>query len=179
MNLFYLILCTTIVAETGEHREPLTKAAEALVCENIHHVLDAADHFSIDPFIVAALIFEESRWTPTAVSHAGACGLTQVIPRYSKGFKCSELKDPVTSIWVGTSMLDRWQKVRKKTLRIALACYNAGNICDKSRRAKKYASRITALARRYREGFHARVEQYGGLCLNKNHSIASIQRSVL
>jgi soluble lytic murein transglycosylase-like protein len=179
MSLFYLLLCATIVAETGEHREPLTAKAEVLVCESIEHVLDAASYFRIDPFVVAALIFEESRWSPSAVSHAGACGLTQVIPRYSKGFNCAELKSPVTSIWVGASMLDRWRKFRRKPTKTALACYNAGNVCGKSRRAKKYASRIMALASRYRDGFHTRVEQYGGLCLNRNHSIETIQRSVL
>ncbi len=42
----------------------------------------AAAH-DLDWLMVAALIFEESRFDPTLVSSAGAVGLMQVMPRYA------------------------------------------------------------------------------------------------
>jgi hypothetical protein len=74
---------------------------------------------SLDPNLLAALIFQESGGNPDAYSHSGAVGLMQVMPRdgLASEFMCpngpcfqsrpstAELKDPEFNISYGTKML--------------------------------------------------------------------------
>ena len=59
----------------------LPNADEA--CYNMDMVVNAAEKYNVDPSIMVSLIHIESRWTPTAVSRDGACGLTQILPKYT------------------------------------------------------------------------------------------------
>lgn len=69
---------------------------------------------SIDPNLVAAIIWHESRGNPNAISYCGAVGLMQVIPS-DNGGKCgtgfpgrpstAELKDPDFNVKTGTQIL--------------------------------------------------------------------------
>ena len=90
---------------------------------------------SLDPYLVAALIRQESEFNPEVVSHANAYGLTQVVPRTgreiarklgSRRFSTNMLLDPATNIRLGTyylrSMLDQLDGKIEPTL----AAYNAG-----------------------------------------------------
>ena len=118
-------------------------------CLNTPHVIEASKKYNIDPTTMAALIWVESRWSPTAVSWANACGLTQVLPRYVKE-TCKELKNPKTSIFAGARSLNKWMtKGRKKTIKEALACYNVGNRCLKSKRGARYSRLVLKKARWY------------------------------
>lgn len=67
-----------------------------------------------------SMIFVESGWKKTAVSKANACGLTQVLPRYTgkitKKFTCDQLKDPKVSIMVGARTLRWWIDYHKNSL---------------------------------------------------------------
>ena len=105
---------------------------------------------------MVSLIHYESRWTPNTVSRSGACGLTQVIPRYTKNPKqnCRQLKDPQTSIETGTRTLRRWiNKYGKGNLSKGLCGYNAGYTCGRrynkrhggwrySRKVQRHAKKI-------------------------------------
>jgi soluble lytic murein transglycosylase-like protein len=89
------------------------------------------------------------------VSRSGACGLTQVLPKYV-GETCDQLKIPTTSIRVGTASLKKWTTIRVRRdgklvriprpggLRASLACYNAGYACLKSTKGRNYADSILA-----------------------------------
>jgi soluble lytic murein transglycosylase len=66
---------------------------------------------NIDPYLVSAVIFEESRYVYDAVSWAGACGLMQIMPSTGKSiakqinidkFKKEMLSEPETNIKMGT-----------------------------------------------------------------------------
>ena len=70
------VLCATIIA-LGFPR------AEAS-CEYLEYVVEASDQHSVDPALMIALIRVESRWKVNAVSRSKACGLTQVLAKYSK-----------------------------------------------------------------------------------------------
>ena len=138
---------------------PLPEDRVEFACQQMETLVTEAEAEGFDPTVIAGLIYVESRWSPTAVSRSGACGLTQVIPRYVDE-SCTELKDPKTSIQVGVASLKKWTTKRVKRngrlvrvprsggLREALACYNAGNACLKSSRGAAYASAVLRHAKR-------------------------------
>jgi soluble lytic murein transglycosylase len=89
----------------------------------------------LDPFLVAALIRQESEFDRSVVSHAGAFGLTQVLPSTGrelarrlgiKHFSQAMLFNPELNLQLGTryfkSLLNRFDG----RLEAALAAYNAG-----------------------------------------------------
>ena len=79
-----------------------------------------------DPDLVLAIIAEESRFNPDAVSPVGAVGLMQVMPQWEKvlGIQGS-LKDPETSIKYGLQVLGFYMEMYKD-IEIALTAYNRG-----------------------------------------------------
>ena len=124
-------------------------------CKLAPHIEESANKNSLDPYIFTALIIVESGFDSKAVSSAGACGLTQVIPRYTGGpatlkkkYTCRELFKPKTSIRVGTQILSWWVEYRKGDIRSALCSYNAG--FPGCRRAARYAKKVLLLAHHLR-----------------------------
>src|SRR5579864_3267810 len=90
---------------------------------------------NLDPYMVAALIRQESEFNPGAVSHKSAYGLTQIMPSTGRQlarrdgvrrFRTSMLFQPATNLKLGErylrSMLDQWGGKWEETL----ASYNAG-----------------------------------------------------
>ena len=156
-QLFCLVL-----ALIGDEFGTLPAERVELACEMAEHLIETVEQYDIEPAVFAGLIFYESRWRPNAVSHANACGLTQVLPRYADE-TCEELMDPVVSISVGAMKLDRWSRMtvrdengrrrvpRPGGIREALACYNVGHACLESERGTNYAERIMRYARRFNQ----------------------------
>jgi len=122
-------------------------------CEQMEHVVNAAEDLNFEPEMLVAMIHYESRWTPRAISRGGACGLTQVIPRWTRPRKsCQQLLFPPISIYEGAKMLRRWMdKFGRGSLSRSLCGYNAGYGC-RSRRSRgwQYARKIQRMARRIR-----------------------------
>ena len=92
---------------------------------------------SLDPFLVASLIRQESEFNPGAVSRANAYGLMQLLPSVGKSlarkqgikhFSTSQLLNPSTNLQLGTlnlrQVLDRFGG----QVEYALAAYNAGDV---------------------------------------------------
>jgi hypothetical protein len=89
-----------------------------------------AHHFGAlykrDPDLVLAIIAEESRFNPNAVSPVGAVGLMQVMPQWEKVLGISgSLKDPEVSIKYGLEVLGFYMEMYKD-LEMALTAYNRG-----------------------------------------------------
>lgn len=134
-----------------------------------HYIIESARRHSIEPEIVAALIYSESRWTPDAVSSKGACGLMQVVPRWARSERgrrltCDDLKDPAISIETGTAQLARWRdEINGGDMHLALCSYATGADCKKNskrvRAGKRYANFIFKTAAKIRE----RSQRLGGL----------------
>jgi soluble lytic murein transglycosylase len=89
---------------------------------------------SVDPFLALALIRQESRFDPGAVSYAGARGLMQLMPATAKRLSrkagirwrgAKQALDPVTNVRLGTLELEGLFE-QFGTLPVVLSAYNAG-----------------------------------------------------
>ncbi len=97
-------------------------------------ITKAASRTGVDPYLVAGVIREESRFDPRAVSPANAYGLMQLLPGTAKGAarlagipapSVQGLFDPQTNILLGSVVLQELL-VRYNRVDLALAAYNAG-----------------------------------------------------
>jgi len=99
----------------------------------------AAARYGVPPRLIAAVIWQETRFHPAAVGRAGELGLMQVRPvigqEWAKKeglarFSRADLVNPDTNVLVGAWCLrratDRWAD-RSDPLPIVLAEYNAGH----------------------------------------------------
>ena len=130
-------------------------------CNQLDEVIKASEVYDLDPALMVAMIHTESRWNHKAVSRSNACGLTQVLPRYTKNPKlsCDDLKDPKVSIWTGALKLNYWiYKYGRGNKRTGLCGYNAGFRCkgeNKHKRGMSYAAKVLkrtrAIKRKYKK----------------------------
>ena len=92
----------------------------------------AAAAAGIDPLLLLALVREESRYDPAAVSPAGAVGLAQLLPSTARALAgdvptdAARLKDPTLNLTLGARYLRMQLDRFHGDLRLALAAYNAG-----------------------------------------------------
>jgi soluble lytic murein transglycosylase len=94
-----------------------------------------SDENGIDPYLVASLIRQESEFNPSAISHANAYGLMQLLPKTGKGeakkaglqhYNTDSLLDPTTNIELGTRYFRQMIDHFGGQTEYALAAYNAG-----------------------------------------------------
>jgi len=88
-------------------------------------VLSAAAREGIDPRLLAAVVFIESRFHHAAVSSAGAQGLGQLMPETAAGLGVDP-RDPLQNLR-GAARLLRLHLSAFSTPALALAAYNAGS----------------------------------------------------
>jgi soluble lytic murein transglycosylase len=97
-------------------------------------VAEAAQRSGLDPFLVAAVVREESSYYPRAVSRAGARGLMQLMPATAKPMADVRgwpfeggglLDDPRANLEMGTAFLAGLMREFGDP-RLAVAAYNAG-----------------------------------------------------
>ena len=92
--------------------------------------------YHLDPALIAAVIYEESRFRPATVSPAGAIGLMQLLPSTAKGiairtggkhFKVpDDLVNPDLNVRYGSWYLNHLMQHYHGRTALALAAYNAG-----------------------------------------------------
>jgi soluble lytic murein transglycosylase-like protein len=85
----------------------------------------AAARQSLSPALLGALIWQESRWHPNAVSRAGAVGLGQLMPATARHLGVDP-RDPQASIHGAARYLRQQIDHFGGNLELALAAYNAG-----------------------------------------------------
>lgn len=91
-------------------------------------------NYDLDPTLLAAVVYVESRFDPNAQSGAGAVGLMQLLPDTAKGialrtggsrFVVADLRDPEINVRYGAWYL-RHLRNRYGDVELALAAYHAG-----------------------------------------------------
>ena len=99
------------------------------------HILRGhARQYELDPALLAAVIYRESKFDPDARSSSGAIGLMQLLPDTAEGialytggtrFEVDDLYDPEINVRYGSFYLRRLLN-KYGDVRLALATYNAG-----------------------------------------------------
>jgi soluble lytic murein transglycosylase len=132
-----------------------------------------ARHYNLEPALLAAVIYQESRFRPDVRSSSGAIGLMQLEPATAEGiavhtgggnFRVSDLYDPEINIRYGCWYL-RHLLVKYGNEQLALAAYNAGQLnVDTWRREGKgivfsetrdYVEKVEHLKAAYQHGYGA------------------------
>jgi soluble lytic murein transglycosylase len=100
------------------------------------HILRAhARNYDLDPALLAAVVYAESRFDPNVESEAGAIGLMQLLPETARGialrtggrrFVVADLRDPEINVRYGSWYLDHLRGHYDGDMRLALAAYHAG-----------------------------------------------------
>ncbi len=134
-----------------------------------------AQHYRLNPALLAAVIEQESKFRADARSSTGAIGLMQLQPATAKGiavhtgghdFVLSDLDDPEINVrygsWYLRHLLDKYHDER-----LALAAYNAGQAnVDEWRRkgediqfseTRAYVSRVERLKDIYRRAYASQL----------------------
>ncbi|MGH9970213.1 MAG: lytic transglycosylase domain-containing protein [Pyrinomonadaceae bacterium] len=89
-------------------------------------IFRSGEREGVDPRFIHAVIWQESKYEPRAVSHAGAQGLMQLMPATARRFGCKNATDVAANIKAGTKYLAWLLKRFDGDVKLALAGYNAG-----------------------------------------------------
>jgi soluble lytic murein transglycosylase len=134
-----------------------------------------ARNYRLDPALLAAVIYQESKFHAGATSKSGAIGLMQLQPKTAQGiairtggsrFRVSDLYEPEINVrygsWYLRHLLDRYGDEET-----ALAAYNAGqDNVDRWRREGKgiafaetraYVDRVEKMKRIYRDAYGSKL----------------------
>jgi soluble lytic murein transglycosylase len=134
-----------------------------------------AQHYDLDAALLAAVIYQESKFKADARSSSGAIGLMQLLPTTAEGiaehtggtaFRVDDLYDPEINIRYGAWYLHHlMQKYGDEET--ALAAYNAGqDNVDRWRRdgvgiqfaeTRAYVRRVEDLKRIYRDAYGSQL----------------------
>lgn len=113
-----ILVPDAIVADPASHARRIPEAYKAKVAE-------LSARFDLSPTLIEAMVWQESRWNPQAVSPAGARGLAQLMPGTAREMGV-DAANPFANLEGGArylrAQLDRFDG----DLERALAAYNAG-----------------------------------------------------
>jgi soluble lytic murein transglycosylase-like protein len=89
-------------------------------------IFNAGKEYGVDPRLIHAVAYQESRYKTDAMSHAGAQGLMQMMPATAARFAVEGKTGLEQNVYAGTKLL-RWLLKRfEGNVSLALAGYNAG-----------------------------------------------------
>ena len=98
-------------------------------------IVENAERYDVDKYLIMAIIRAESSFRVTVVSHAGAIGLMQIMPQTGEhiasrigveDYTQDMLYDPAINIQFGTWYISQLIEQFNGNLDTALAAYNAG-----------------------------------------------------
>jgi len=144
INKIFLCLALSSLSNTDFQ---MNKNSIKTACAMSEQIILKSNEKELSAFLLTSMIWAESRWQKAAVSNKGACGLTQVLPKYSE-YTCKELQNPKTSINEGSRALSFWV-AKKQNVEKALECYNSGYRCRSPYYAKQIIEKTKILKARY------------------------------
>ena len=136
------------------------------ICENSALIYSLSRDYDIDSSLIVAVGRVESRWTTKSKSSGNACGIMQVLPKYTKNPKlsCKDLQIPVIGIKTGAKKLNYWiHKYGKGNKSTGLCGYNAGFRCkgpDKNKRGLNYAKSVLRWERKFNREMLKQKREY-------------------
>ena len=133
LALIFVVLAGLVAYLYWQDRQPKESVYDPLI-------VNISRNDGVDPFLIRALIWRESRFNPLTHGTADEHGLMQVTPEVGQlwakvnkipGFTADDLYDPTTNIRAGTWYLNRsirrWSQANvDDPISFALAEYNAG-----------------------------------------------------
>jgi soluble lytic murein transglycosylase-like protein len=88
-------------------------------------LVDVANANEISPYLLEAVVWQESRWNPSARSRVGAIGLAQLMPGTARDLGVDP-RDPIQNLSGGARYLRQQLNRFDGNVEKALAAYNAG-----------------------------------------------------
>ena len=121
----------------SQYGNPLRKAENGVVTRTISPYDELLKKYAAqlgwDWRMLAAMVYQESRFSINSRSHRGAQGLMQVMPSTARHYGIDNLLDPEKNLKAGTQHLKRLQRMFEKAemdhselIKFTLAAYNAG-----------------------------------------------------
>lgn len=132
-GLFYNVLVRKYFKDPRKvRRHAEHRARDGVISRWDPLIQEYAQRYGFDWRLIAAQMYQESRFDPQAHSFAGARGLLQVLPRTAREFGFDDLHEPENGIHAGVRYLS-WIRDRfdsgsdqKERTWLSLAAYNAG-----------------------------------------------------
>ena len=90
------------------------------------YIRQASQQHGLPFALIKAVVHQESQFNPNAVSHAGAQGLMQSMPRTGQLLGLNNPFSPRENIMAGSAYLKEMMKRYNGNVALALAAYNAG-----------------------------------------------------
>lgn len=135
------------------------------ICSNIGSVMKHSSDNEIEPEALMALSWHETRWRDNQVSAVGACGIVQVIPKYTiPRVTCRDLQNSDTGFQYGAIALRNWLNHANNNLTRAFCHYNSGNNCYSrgltyARHVKRSYRRMKRISSNIRQNLTAYVSR--------------------
>lgn len=123
-------------------------------------IMQACEQFKQDPFVIAAMIVNESSARHDAISTGGDYGLMQVRWRvhqkkirkkYPQIEEANDMFDPKYNVLVGTEIFSTYYATAKQDIRGALMYYTAGNV--------RHADKVMAVLARLEKSYIERLKE--------------------
>lgn len=117
---------------TEETTEPEVIGYDVPLSEDLQlYIISLCEGKNIDPAIVFAMIWRESRFNPSSVGDNGnSLGLMQIQPRWHSGlmaeFGCDDLLDPYQNVTIGIAILAGHVNYYNGNVEMGVMAYNAG-----------------------------------------------------
>ena len=116
---------------------PIKREEKGIMAETVSPYDDLikkyADELGWDWRMLAAVVYQESKFSISSRSHRGASGLMQVMPQTAEYYDIFDLTDPQQNLIAGTNHLKRLQSLYQgcdmsadERINFTLAAYNAG-----------------------------------------------------
>ncbi len=119
-----------------------------------------AQTYGVDPYLVMAVIMQESGGNPNAKSYAGALGLMQLMPSTAAGLSVTNPFNPIQNLQGGIRDLAGLLREFGGNVSLALAAYNAGagsvlryGGIPPYEQTQNYVASILAMYKRFQQEF--------------------------
>lgn len=117
--------------------DPIKRANKGVITTRVSPYDDLLKKYAAelgwDWRMLAAVAYQESKFSINAKSHRGAVGIMQVMPNTGKYYGIEDLSSPENNLMAGTRHLERIQKIfsnrgikGEELVKFTLAAYNAG-----------------------------------------------------